>query len=258
MAGIERPGPLYQQVAAAIRQGIAEGEFPPGTPLPSEAQLIERYEVSRPTVRNAIAALRSEGLIEVRHGKGSFVKGMPTPPLTIERTITRAGKTFTPGHTSWEQPHKPTVYRTETTSTTGPLLELREGEALFGVDRVLIDPATGARALHRVLIPFATAENVPSLADAPDTALEEIYAALTAGGHKLTWSETVRARMPQADERSALELPDATPVIHTMRVTHGTDHQPLILEELRASGSQAQLSYSITAESPRALRAVHS
>ncbi|WP_326650476.1 GntR family transcriptional regulator [Streptomyces sp. NBC_01750] len=256
MAGIERPGPLYQQVAAAIRQGIADGEFPPGTPLPSEAQLIERYEVSRPTVRNAIAALRSEGLIEVRHGKGSFVKGAPTPPLTIERTVTRSGKTFTSELTKWTQAHEPTVYRTETTATTGPLLELAEGGALFGVDRVLIDPATGTRALHRVLIPFATAENTPPLADAPDTALEEIYTALTAAGHKLSWTETVRARMPQADERSVLELPDATPVIHTIRVTHGTDHRPLILEELRANGSQAQLTYRITADSPRTLRAV--
>ncbi|MFC4608959.1 GntR family transcriptional regulator [Streptomyces maoxianensis] len=258
MAGIERPGPLYQQVAAAIRQGIEDGEFPPGGPLPSEAQLIERYEVSRPTVRNAIAALRSEGLIEVRHGKGSFVKGAPTPPLTIDRSITRTGKSYGPDATPWEQAQEPTVYRTATTDTTGPLLELSEGEALFGVDQVLIHEVTQTRALHRVLIPFATAQNVPTLAEAPDTALEEIYAALSAAGHKLTWSETVRARMPQADERSALELPDATPVIHTMRVTHGTDQQPLLLEELRASGSQAQLSYRVTADSPRALRAVRS
>ncbi|NUK48838.1 GntR family transcriptional regulator [Streptomyces lunaelactis] len=258
MAGIERPGPLYQQVAAAIRQGIADGDFPPGAPLPSESQLIERYEVSRPTVRNAIAALRSEGLIEVRHGKGSFVKGAPTPPLTIDRSITRTGKTYAPDATPWEQAQEPTVYRTTTTDTTGPLLELTEGEALFGVDRVLFHQVTQTRALHRVLIPFATAENVPALAEAPDTALEEIYAALAAAGHKLTWSETVRARMPQADERSALELPDATPVMHTMRVTHGTDYQPLLLDELRTSGSQAQLAYRITADSPRALRAVRS
>ncbi|MET7712835.1 GntR family transcriptional regulator [Streptomyces sp. NPDC005407] len=256
MAGIERPGPLYQQVAAAIRQGIADGDFPSGSPLPSEAQLIERYEVSRPTVRNAIAALRSEGLIEVRHGKGSFVKDTPTPPLTIERTVTRSEKTFAPELTQWQQAHKPTVYRTTTTDTAGPLLELDDGEALFGVDRVLIDPTTGTRALHRVWIPFATAESVPPLAEAPDSAPEEIYAALTAAGHKLTWSETVRARMPQTDERSTLELPDATPVIHTLRVTHGTDHQPLILEELRANGSQAQLTYRITADSPRTLRAL--
>ncbi|WP_327324141.1 GntR family transcriptional regulator [Streptomyces sp. NBC_01210] len=258
MAGIERPGPLYQQVAAAIRQGIADGEFPPGSPLPSEAQLIERYEVSRPTVRNAIAALRSEGLIEVRHGKGSFVRGTLTPPLVIDRTIARSGKTFTPGGPAWGEMHAPTVYRTKATEATGPLLKLDEGEALFGVDRVLIDPTSGARALHRLLIPFATADEAPLLAEKPDAPLGGIYTALTAAGHKLTWSETVQARMPQADERSALELPDATPVIHTVRVTHGTDHEPLILEELRASGIQARVSYRITADSPRALSAVRS
>ncbi|MDJ0341392.1 GntR family transcriptional regulator [Streptomyces sp. H10-C2] len=258
MPGIERHEPLYQQVATAIRAAITSGEFPPDAPLPSEAQLIERYKVSRPTVRNAIAALRSEGLIDVIHGKGSFVKGASTPPLTIERNITRTGKTFAADHTVWEQVHEPTVYRTTTTAATGPLLELGEEEALFGVDRVLISLATGTRALHRVLIPFATAEIAPSLAEAPDAAPEAIYAALTAAGHKLTWFETVRARMPQADERSALELPDATPVVHILRVTHGTDYRPLLLEELRSSGAQVQLSYRITADSPRTLRAVRS
>ncbi|MER5459098.1 hypothetical protein ABT010_00075 [Streptomyces sp. NPDC002668] len=64
--------------------------------------------------------------------------------------------------------------------------------------------------------------------------------------------------MPQADERTALGLPDAPPVMHTLRVTHGTDHQPLILGELGASCSQARLSYRITADSPRALRGVRS
>lgn len=41
-----------------------------------------------------------------------------------------------------------------------------------------------------------------------------------------------------------------------MRVIHGTDDRPLILEELRTSASQAQLTYRITADSPRTLRAV--
>lgn len=255
MAGIERPGPLYQQVADAIRQGIANGDFPPGSPLPSEAQLIERYEVSRPTVRNAISALRSEGLIEVRHGKGSFVRGTPTPPLTIDRSVARSRGTFAIWHTPWEQAHEPTVYRIHTTAETGSPLGLDEGEALFGVDRTLIDPTTRARALHRLLIPFATADQAPSLADSPGAPVEDVYAMLAQVGHKLTWSETVRARMPQADERAALELPDATPVIHTLRVTHGTKDAPLLLEELRASGAQAQLAYRITAETTRQLRA---
>ena len=60
--------------------------------------------------------------------------------------------------------------------------------------------------------------------------------------------------MPIADERSALELSEATPVMYILRTTHGTDHRPLLLEELRTSGAQAQLTYRITADSPRAPR----
>ncbi|MET8680923.1 GntR family transcriptional regulator [Streptomyces sp. NPDC004647] len=258
MGEIQRPGALYQQVAAAIREAITSGEFPPGAPLPSETQLIERYKVSRPTVRNAVAALRSEGLIEVIHGKGSFVRASSTPVVTIERTISRngSGRFTTNTGIEWEQEQGPAVYRTETTATIGPLLQLAEGEALFGCDRLLTDPDTGTRLLHRTLIPFATAEDT-QLADAPDTGPTAIFDLLAKTGHKLWWSETVRARMPLPDERTTLELPDATPVIHTLRITHGNDDAPLILEELRASGDRAQLSYRITVESPRRLRTLN-
>ncbi|MEU6080110.1 GntR family transcriptional regulator [Streptomyces sp. NPDC047108] len=249
MGEIQRPGALYQQVAAAIRDAISAGEFPPGSPLPSEAQLIDRYAVSRPTVRNAIAALRSEGLIEVRHGKGSFVRASAAPAVTIERNITRNGSGRFSIHTGtvWDHEQEPAVYRTKTTALTGPLLQLGEGEALFGCDRLLVDPGTQTRLLHRTLTPYATAEGTP-LADAPDTEPAEIYTMLTKAGHKLWWRETVRARMPLPDERTALELPDATPIVHTLRVTHGADDAPLILEELRASGDLAQLSFRIKAD----------
>ncbi|CDR07207.1 transcriptional regulator, GntR family [Streptomyces iranensis] len=99
--------------------------------------------------------------------------------------------------------------------------------------------------LHRTLIPFATADEAEQLAEAPDTEPEQIYAILTAAGHKLTWHETVSARMPLPDERSTLDIPDATPILHTARVTHGTDDRPLILEELRASADRAQLAFKI-------------
>ncbi|MDC7337198.1 GntR family transcriptional regulator [Streptomyces lydicus] len=257
MGEIQRPGALYQQVAAEIRSGITAGEYKPGAPLPSESQLIDRYQVSRPTVRKAIAALRAEGLIEVIHGKGSYVRAIPAPAATIERTITRSGKTFHTGHQAWHEVEAPTVYRTTTTATTGPLLGLPEGEALFAVDRLLSDPHTETRALHRVLIPFATAASeAEQLGEAPDTEPEQIYAILTAAGHKLTWDETVSARMPLPDERATLQIPDATPIVHATRVTLGTDQRPLILEELRAGADRTQLAYRITADSPRALRAV--
>ncbi|WP_269853490.1 GntR family transcriptional regulator [Streptomyces sp. RPT161] len=258
MPGIERPGPLYKQVAAAIRDAITSGEFPPGSPLPSEAQLIERYQVSRPTVRNAVAALRAEGLIDVIHGKGSFVRRLPAPTLTIERTVTRKAGAYTTGQTDWQETEAPSVTRATTTETTGPALGLDEGEDLFSVDRLLTDPATGTRILHRVLLPLAVAADHDELAENPATAPEEIYALLAAAGHKLTWTETVRARMPLPDERTTLELPDATPIIETTRVTHGNDDTPLLLEELRAAADRAQLAYRIKADNPRGLRAVRS
>lgn len=94
------------------------------------------------------------------------------------------------------------------------------------------------------------------LGEAPDTEPEQIYAILTAAGHKLTWDETVSARMPLPDERATLQIPDATPIVHATRVTLGTDQRPLILEELRAGADRTQLAYRITPDSPRALRAV--
>jgi GntR family transcriptional regulator len=257
MSEIQRPGALYRQVAAAIREGIASGEFPPGAPLPSETQLIERYRVSRPTVRNAVAALRAEGLIEVVHGKGSFVRGTPTPALTIDRTVSRdSGGAFTLGGPSdWQQAEEAHVYRTKTTAADGPLLGLEDGEALFGVDRLLTDADTGMRALHKTLIPFATAEGT-ELAEHPSTEPARVYALLADTGHALWWSETVRARMPLPDERTALQLQDATPLLETTRVTHGADDRPLILEVLRTSADRAQLAYRITPEPTPKLRAV--
>ncbi|MCF3130240.1 GntR family transcriptional regulator [Streptomyces olivochromogenes] len=250
MSEIQRPGALYQQVAAAIREAILSGEFAPDSLLPSEAQLMTRYGVSRPTVRNAIAALRAEGLIDVRHGKGSFVRSDGQPALTIERRISRTtdGRFVMPNGDIWQEAEEPSTYRTRTTKATGRLLQLAEEEALFGCDRLLVDPTTGTRAMHRTLIPFEVAETVPLLAEEPCKRPAAIYRLLTQDGQKLSWTETVRARMPLPDERTTLQLPDATPVLHVFRVAHGSDDRPLILEELRFGADRAELAYRITAD----------
>lgn len=249
---IQRPGALYQQVAAEIRTAISAGEFPPGAPLPSESQLIARYGVSRPTVRNAISALRSEGLIEVIHGKGSFVRALPEPAIAIGRSVRSNGRKFTSyDGTVWLPAEEPTVYRTTATAETAASLGMEEGEALFGCDRLMAEHDTGARLMHRTLIPFATAEGTP-LAENPDQQPDDIYAVLAQAGHALWWSETVSARMPQPDERAALLIPEATPILHTVRITHGTADVPLLREEVRVSASRAQLAYRITPDTTTA------
>jgi len=75
---IERKPKLSERVASAIRQQILKGEIPPGEKLPTESRMSEFFGVSRTVVREAIATLAADGLVEARQGAGVFVKDHPT------------------------------------------------------------------------------------------------------------------------------------------------------------------------------------
>ncbi|WP_086933365.1 FadR/GntR family transcriptional regulator [Agarilytica rhodophyticola] len=64
---------LYRQIANKMLETLDSGEYPPGSRLPSERELAERYGVSRPTVREAIIALEINGRVEVKTGSGVYV-----------------------------------------------------------------------------------------------------------------------------------------------------------------------------------------
>ena len=66
--------PLYQQVAEDLKNRIEQGEFCSGQSIPSEAKLCEQYEVSRITIRNAIAELVEQEILVKYQGKGVFVR----------------------------------------------------------------------------------------------------------------------------------------------------------------------------------------
>jgi GntR family transcriptional regulator, transcriptional repressor for pyruvate dehydrogenase complex len=64
---------LPHRVASLLLREIAAGEINPGNRLPTEQQLAERFGVSRNVVREAIAQLRADGVVEARQGIGAFV-----------------------------------------------------------------------------------------------------------------------------------------------------------------------------------------
>ena len=65
--------PLFQQLAATLRAAIDAGEYPPGSRLPTENELCERYSVSRVTVRKALDELSQGEFLVRKPGKGTFV-----------------------------------------------------------------------------------------------------------------------------------------------------------------------------------------
>lgn len=68
------PLPYYAQLAAILRNVIADGTWSPGHPLPSESDLCAMFGLSRTAVRQALAELAAEGLVHKEKGRGSFVR----------------------------------------------------------------------------------------------------------------------------------------------------------------------------------------
>jgi DNA-binding FadR family transcriptional regulator len=68
-----QPPQLYQHIVELLEERIRSGALVPGERLPAERELARRLEVGRSSVREAVAALATRGIIETRQGAGSFV-----------------------------------------------------------------------------------------------------------------------------------------------------------------------------------------
>ena len=78
--------PLYQQLYELLRGKITAGEWTPGDVLPTETSLVEQYQLSRATVRQAFDALVNDGLIYRERGRGTFV-AQPAVEQALVRII---------------------------------------------------------------------------------------------------------------------------------------------------------------------------
>lgn len=133
--------PAYVRLAEALRARVEAGEFG-GRPLPSEVALGQEYGVGRNTVRGAVALLRNEGVLDVRHGVGTFVRDQErehvrvTAPATVE---TRAPTAAEREHLALDRGVMVLAVRTAA------------GEQVYPVDQYIVEvvPATGRRGAAR-------------------------------------------------------------------------------------------------------------
>lgn len=171
---------LGRAVAQALRERIISGEFGPGARLPSETQLAASYDVSRVTVRTAIQLLESQGLVDPRHGLGTFVNdfgGGIRTGLQELRSIT---------DTIQEMGMQPSMERhriEERTATEheADRLALPAGSPIIAIERAVL--ADGEAVAYSY-------DTVPRTAirDADDLGQTSVFAALRAFG-----KEPVRA-----------------------------------------------------------------
>ncbi|MBC3993906.1 FadR/GntR family transcriptional regulator [Streptomyces buecherae] len=72
---------VASDIQERIKRLIIDGRLPSGAPLPTEAELMELLGVSRNSVREALKALQAMGIVEIRHGFGTYVGAMSMAPM---------------------------------------------------------------------------------------------------------------------------------------------------------------------------------
>jgi GntR family transcriptional regulator, transcriptional repressor for pyruvate dehydrogenase complex len=191
---------LAQRVVAGLKERILEGDLAPGSKLPSEAELIEAYAVSRTVVREAVTRLRAEGLVETFQGRGSFVLTVPEPTsFQLEATAIRSHH--------------------DVLAMVDFRLGVESEAAALAATRV---DATGARGIRDALAAFAAAE--PEHAVEADFAFHRAVAAASGNRFYLDLLDSLGPMMimlPRTRLTDAHSLTDAT---HVERVAREHDN----------------------------------
>ena len=102
-AARRRPRGLVLEIVGTLEAEIRAGQLPVGNKLPTEAEIMHRFDVSRTVVREALSRLQASGLVETRHGIGTFVSP-PEPaspwssawPMGSPSSSSRIGATSNP------------------------------------------------------------------------------------------------------------------------------------------------------------------
>jgi len=77
LPGADSHGRLYRALASKLFDDLAGGKYAIGGRLPAERDICLEYNVSRPTVREAMIALEVQGLVEIKVGSGAYVRRLP-------------------------------------------------------------------------------------------------------------------------------------------------------------------------------------
>jgi GntR family transcriptional regulator len=245
--------PLYLQIVDQLAAAIKREEYRAGELLPSERRLRESYDVARGTVRQAIAELNRQGLVDVRHGTGVFVR--EGPPLRrkafdrFARAHREAGKAaylaeldgsgLTPAVEVLKVgPQAPPAGIAEQ-------LDLDPGERVLVRSRRYL--ASGRpMEVATSYVPWRLAEGTAIARK--NTGPGGIYARLEEMGHRLDhFSEDVRVRMPTPEERASLELQPGVPVFDLVRVAYTVAGRPVELCQTVMAGDRWLLSYELPA-----------
>jgi GntR family transcriptional regulator len=232
--------PAYLQVADALREQITSQEFSPGTKLPSERELMDRWKVSSRTIRVALDQLRAEGLVISKQGSGVYVRKQAVPRRLSTDITTSFGWYHTLRRQGLQAAGETQVSEAPASPLVAEWLGIELGTPVTVRDRLLGTEEHGPVMLATSHFPGWVVEQAPALADPSRGGMPEILR--DAFGD--TYShDVITTRMPTPPERERLELEPGTPVLIIHGGTYDQENRPLHFIEVVAAGGRIEFAY---------------
>lgn len=241
---------MWQDIADALREAITRGDYPAGTTIPKEIELMAAHSAGRETVRRAVIQLTAEGLVEPVRRRGTVVRARPARrPITRSRLVYRdeLGYYFDQAAQSWRPLQPPSVSRGPVPFDVAAQLGVAPGDEAVIRDRIMGNPETGQPVqLATSYIPAALAAELPVLA-ARDTGQGGIYDRMEeAGLGPIRWTEAITTRPPSPAEAAKLALAPGVSLLRIVRLASSPAGRPLEVNDTRMSGDEFEITYPLS------------
>lgn len=228
--------PLYAKVETVLAAEIEAAALSPGSQLPPEDRLIERFAVSRTTVRKAIENLVTRGLVEIRRGKGTFVT---EPKLTQELTELNG---FVEDMVALNR--HPTARLLDkrplpATKEVAQHLKIAPGMQVYRIERVRLADGV-AMSFDETYLPFEIGEKIVT----NDLEAEPIFALLEDKYELPLVEAQYQLEATTADKRVAdvLGVELGSPIFLIERTSYSKGQQPVDYEKLYYRGDLIRFS----------------
>ncbi len=242
--------PLYQRIATELREAVFNGQLPPGSQLPTEQELGERYKVSRNTVRLALGQLANEGISTSTPGRGTFVRDRAM--LTYHAARAEAANLqsdwmtdayYTEVRQEGREPSQTFDMRVEPASlSVAQRLRVQEGEAVV-VRRMFRFVDGQPWSIQDSSYPMDIAQECGLLV--PHDIPRGTVRTMADHGHvEVGYVDEVTTRMPTPEEARMLDLGAGVPVLIYVRTAY-TKKRPVRLTETTFAGDRNRLLYEL-------------
>jgi DNA-binding GntR family transcriptional regulator len=241
----------YLQIAGYLRNQIIRGDLPPGTEVPSERQIAQEWNVSRPTATRALQTLRYQGLVESRQGAGTYVRDVQMHRRATQRyqRYRDRGAQYAADESADESVEITAAEITAAPEYIAGGLGMKPSEPVMMRRRIISRVGVGPVEIATSWWPAALAELAPRLLVRESLGgIGSVRYAESVTGRQAAYArDQASARLASADELRDLGLRGPAAVLVFRHVVYDTDDMPLEFAEAVYPPGQwtAEQEYSI-------------